>query len=461
MTESWTGAVRLADDIVQIRAIALAPVETAAALTTQLESAIAELLAINFHGYRLERYRTEAPALIYEIFNLQQDVRSAVEGWQARSLMTPANQRAVRNLLRILRYGADFLGELFIGFENLSDDMPTRRAFTGDCHNTLVPRALANERAIPFQSGDVLLVRGRLHNSAAIARIGDIDSQFSHVAMVYIDREGRHWAVESLIEEGAVIQPLSEVLGHNLGRAILFRHRDRVLAKNAATIIHDRVAHSLSRYGRRILYDFTMRPNRGRNLFCSKLVRQAFKEASDQRLVLPSFPTLLNMKNRDFVDRIGVQTIETFAPGDIEIEPTFDLIAEWQDYRVTSDLRLQDMVMDKIYEWQELHNYRFRETFKVRLISLLGRASSYLFEDIKDMLEGVLPKVPINMSRRAVAAIAMLHETAQPLYETCRKAERRSISETGLPLHPRDIYLLLERERQRLGDEIGYLKRRS
>jgi len=461
MTESWTGSVRLADDIAQIRTIALADAQSPEALTTQLESAIAELLAIDFHGYRLDRFRKDAPGLIYEIFNLQHDVRAGVEDWHSRALLTPPNQRAVRNLLRILRYGADYLGELFIGFDHLPDDTPTMRAFKGDCHNTLVPEQFEGERAIPFQSGDVILVRGRLHNSAAIARIGDIDSQFSHVAMVYIDRNGRHWAVESLIEEGAVIQPLSEMLSHNLGRAILFRHRDNVLAKNAATVIHDRVAQSLSRYGRRILYDFTMRPDRGRNLFCSKLVRQAFKEASDQQFVLPTFPTLLNMKNRDFVDRIGVETIETFAPGDMEIEPCFDLIAEWQDYRVTSDLRLQDMVMDKLYEWQEVHNYRFRETFKIRLISLLGRASSYLSSEIKDMLDGVLPKVPVNMSRSAVAAIAMLHETAQPLFELCRKAERKSISETGLPLHPRDVYALLEKERERLGDEIGYLRRRG
>ena len=53
----------------------------------------------------------------------------------------------------------------------------------------------------------MLLVRGMLHNSAAVARVGDVDTQFSHMALVHVDRDGRHWAIESLIEEGAVVAP--------------------------------------------------------------------------------------------------------------------------------------------------------------------------------------------------------------------------------------------------------------
>ena len=35
-------------------------------------------------------------------------------------------------------------------------------------------------------------MRGTGHNSAAIARIGDVDTQFSHVAIIYIDPAGTH-----------------------------------------------------------------------------------------------------------------------------------------------------------------------------------------------------------------------------------------------------------------------------
>ncbi len=458
--ENWAGALRLRDDIANLGAQALQPASTALSLERNLVAATETSLAIDFKRYDVDRHREAAPGLIYEIFSFQQRLRDEIGNWHASGLMTPANQRAVRNLLRITRYAADILGELWIGYASLADGADTYRAFSGPHYNTLVASRFATAEQLPFRSGDVLLVRGRLHNSAAIARIGDIDSQFSHVAMVYVDPAGKHWAVEALIEEGSVVVPLHEVLSHGLGRALVLRHRDPILAANAATLIHDRVRHSLSPYGRKILYDFTMRPDVGRNLFCSKLVRQAYKEASGHEYVLPTFPTLLSMKNRDFVDRIGVRTTKTFAPGDMEIEPAFDVVAEWQDYRVTSDLRLQDMVMDKLFEWMEVYDYRFRETLKIRAISMFGRLSGLLSDDIKDMIEGVLPRVPPNMSRRAIAAIAMLHGTAQPLLEAARRAEADRIRASGLPLHPREVYQLLERERRSLGREIGYLEAR-
>ncbi|MEO1282414.1 MAG: YiiX/YebB-like N1pC/P60 family cysteine hydrolase [Pseudomonadota bacterium] len=452
------GPLRLREDIAKVKAVALQSAATALALQNNLVAATDLVLKIDFKRYDADRHRDAAPGLMYEIFSFQQDLRDKIDQWHASGLMGPQNQRASRNLLRMTRYAADILGELWIGFEQLDEGEGTYPAFTGAHHNTLVPARFATGEHLPFKSGDVILVRGQAHNSAAIARIGDIDSQFSHVAMVHIDREGKHWAVESLIEVGAVVEPLHDVLATGLGRALCLRHRNPVLAKNAATIINDRVKHSLSPSGQRILYDFTMRPDVGRNLFCSKLVRRAYKEASAHEYILPTFPTQLSMRNRDFVDRIGVQTIETFAPGDLEIEPEFDVVAEWQDYRVTSSLRLQDMVMDKLFEWMETHNYRFHESFKIRLISLLGRISSYFSNDIKEMLEELFPKIPPNMSRRAIAAIAMLHETAQPLLEHLQKAEQDSIRQTGLPLHPRDAYILLEKKRESLGHEIGYLR---
>ena len=56
-------------------------------------------------------------------------------------------------------------------------------------------------------------------------------------------------------------------------------------------------------------------------------------DASDGKLLLPTYKTSLIMKNRDFFKRIGVTATETFAPGDMELEPGFQIVAEWADYR--------------------------------------------------------------------------------------------------------------------------------
>jgi hypothetical protein len=194
----------------------------------------------------------------------------------------------------------------------------------------------------------------------------------------------------------------------------------------------------------------------GTEMFCSKLVRTAFEEASGGRVRLPTFTTLLDMTNREFLDRIGVTARETFAPGDIDLEPDFDLVAEWQDYRVTSDLRLQDMVMTKLLEWMEAHDYRFRESPRVRLVSLLGWLSARMPGLAKRIARG-LPKVPPNMTRTAIAAVAMLHKTAEPLYRHVQQLERAAVAETGRGLHPREVLDELERLREAAGDRIGYL----
>ncbi|MDX2290107.1 MAG: YiiX/YebB-like N1pC/P60 family cysteine hydrolase [Hyphomicrobiaceae bacterium] len=459
MLHSATGPANLLDDIARFRATFEAPVTSAKELQARLRQIYDTLHDIDFGRYDIQNHRAEAPAMMQAIFAAQIALRDRINDWHAAGLMTRPVQKAVRDTLRAARYASDILGEIWIGHARLPEGTDPYPAFTGPHHNTLLaPRFQTGDTSLPFRSGDVILVRGRLHNSAAIARIGDVDSQFSHVAMVYVDPRGEHWAVEALIEDGSVIAPLRDVLRHGLGRAVLFRHRDAALAQRAATIMHDRIRQSRSTMGRPILYDFTMLiDDNSRNLFCSKLVRRAYKEASEGRVLLPTFRTQLNMANRDFPDRIGVRATETFAPGDMELETQFDVVAEWQDYRVTSDLRLQDLVMDKLFEWMETENYRFKETFKIKLISLFGRLSSMLSEDIKEIIEDVVPKVPINMSRSAIAAIAMLHETAQPLLEALRKAETARIATTGLPLHPREVRDELERLKAEMGSQIGYL----
>ena len=461
---SSTKPGRLQDDIAVFRQILNKDVQTADDLAANLAGVYNAFQSADFGHYDLGEHRAAAPQVMRQLFDLQISLRKMIPGWHAKGLMSLEAQKAARDVMRAARYAGDVIGELAIKHDRLGEDRPTMRAFADVHHNTLVSeryRDTVNEKGqLSFQSGDVILMRGRLHNSAAIARIGDTDSQFSHVGIIYIDNNGRHWFVESLIEEGGIVKDLSEVLDHNLARAVIYRHQDSALAQRAAYIMFDRIRQSRQRGGKRILYDFTMRLDNEYNLFCSKLIRRAFKEASDHKILLPTFPTQLTMKNRNFLDRVGVIAINTFAPGDLELEPGFNVVAEWRDYRVTSDLRLQDLAMDKIFEWMETKGYQFKETFLVRLISLFGRASSFLSDDVKDMIESVIPKVPSNMSRRAVAAIAMLHSTGQELLEHLRKHEHERVASTGLPMHPRDVRAFLDDYEKSSGGEIGYLRKR-
>ncbi|MGQ0457805.1 MAG: YiiX/YebB-like N1pC/P60 family cysteine hydrolase [Hyphomicrobium sp.] len=448
------------DDLATIEALAWTPVRRAADLARNLDEIYRRAANAKFAYYDLAAVAKAAPDLMYRLFDLRITLRSRIAEFEQKGFMTPEVAQGLRNVFRVLRYVSDMLGEIAIGHERLAPGEPTHRAFTGGDRNTLVNYAYQRGVDLPLRSGDVILVRGHAHNSAAIARIGDVDSQFSHIGIVYIDADKKGWMVESLIEDGAIVTPLGAALDHGLVRAVLYRHKNDKLATRAAEAIHAYVAQSLSPAGKHIPYDFTMRLDERRDLFCSKLVRLAYEKGSNSELKLPKYQTRIFMKNDDFLRRIGVQCESTFAPADIDLESDFDLVAEWQDYRETSNIRLQDFTMDKLFSWMERHDLRFHETALVRMVAFFGRFSSRFSKSAKQFLSSVLPRVPSNMRRRTIATVAMLHKTAEPLYHELQEYERRRIAETGAPLHGLEILDLLEGIRIRQKNYIGYLRPR-
>lgn len=401
----------------------------------------------------------QAPYLLRELFNARMRLRDRIPAWDIQGIFDRPAQEALRDVLRIGRYATDMLGEIACDNDRLVKGQTTKRAFTGTSWNTLVHPAFATGENIPFRSGDLLLMRGSAHNSAAIARIGDVDTQFSHIALVYIGDDGRHWVVEALIEEGSVVKPLETVLDHNIGRIVLYRHPNRALAARAARLAYERVMATRTGEEPPIPYDFSMRLKGRRKLFCAKLVAQAYADASGGALALPAFKTRFDHRNnKEFLKAIGVRAKETFAPGDIDLDTRFDLVAEWQDYRITPLLRRQDMIMTKFFEWMETRGYRFEETFLISVIAVFGRVSSYLSDRAKTLLASAFPKVPRNMRRSCVATIVMLHRSAEEVMPALAALDENHVRMTGLPLHPREMLAHLERLREVSAGRVGYLR---
>lgn len=447
------------DTLLQLQEIASAPLHSSRELAEALKLIYDKVVATDFYDLDVNLVTGSAQSTMRSLFDLRIRLRDRIETWELRGFVTDEVEMALRNVFRVLRYASDIFGELAIDHARPQEGEDPFKAFSGPHGNVMVNRSYGTPGDLTFEAGDVLLVRGGAHNSAAIARIGDIDSQFSHVGMVYVDEVGKRYCVEAIIEEGSIVRPLEEMLLHGNVRAVLFRHRNRELAQRAAQIMHDHVQRSLDGRIPHIPYDFSMRLKGEKQLFCSKLIRLAYMKASEGAYVMPAYPTKLGLKNRDFVDRIGVMVKETFAPGDMELETDFDLVAEWRDYRFTSRLRLQDMVMLQILEWMEKRNYKFKESFPISLIATLGKMSAYLSSGAKELLSSVFPVIPQNMQRKTIAAVIMLHKTAEPILEKMVELEEAHIMEHGHQLHPRDVVEEVERIRQAEGRRIGYLVR--
>jgi len=447
-------------DVAVLEGLANTPALSEREVVRALELIYDRVTGADFADYDLREVAKAAPELMYRLFDVRVTLRNRIRELEERGLMSREVVQGLRDCMRILRYVTDMIGEMVHHQKPKGADLDAAlTGFTGKDLNTLVAWPFYNKGPVAFRSGDVLLVRGEHHNSAAIARIGDVDSQFSHICMAHIDEAGAHWVVESLIEEGAIINPLIHEFEHGIARAALYRHKDPELAARAAQMIHDHVKASRESFMKRIWYDFSMRLDDKPRLFCSKLVRLAFAKASDGKYMLPRYPTRISAQNRDFLDRIGVAATETFAPGDIDMEPDFDLVCEWQDYSKTGKVRLQDFTMDKLFEWMDVYGYRFKETWAIRVVSFFGRLSAHFSDTAKDILSSVAPKVPINMRRRTVATVAMLHATAEPIYRELLALQERTFKTAGRPLHGNEIYEYLEGVRRREGDRIGYLER--
>ena len=446
-------------DVAVLEGLAAAPALSANRLAKTLDQIYAKIAYAEFAEYDLAAVKKAAPELIYRLFDVRLALRSRIGEFEMKGFMTADVQSGLRNAFRVLRYVSDMLGEMLVNFAEETPGAEELAGFSGRDYNTLVNWKYYKAGAVRFEPGDVLVVRGERHNSAAIARIGDVDSQFSHTCLVYIDGTDGHYVVESLIEDGAIINTLAHELNHGIARAVLYRYKDRAMAARAAEMIHAHVAASRRSIAHRIWYDFSMRLDDRKSQFCAKLVRLAYLMASDGKVALPRYPTHIGMQNKDFLRRIGVTADATYAPSDIDIDSDFDIVCEWQDYKETSHIRLQDFAMDKVFEWMDTYGYRFRETPFIYVVSLFGRLSSYFSDAAKDLLSSVAPKVPMNMRRKTVATVAMLHQTAEPIARELQTLERNSITRLGRPMHGLEIFEHLEDIRRRQGRRIGYLER--
>lgn len=245
----------LAGDFAHMRDLAGQEPRDAEDLLNNLKEIYRAIYFADFARYDLDKVKAAAPGLQRDIAELRLHVRSQIPSWTARGLMTRPVQSALRDCFRASRYGGDLIGEIALGHPRLSPGQATFAGFGGGEPNLLMNAAFGSGPP-ELQPGDVILQRGMIHNSAAIARIGDVDSQFSHVGIVAHDKRGAPVVVEALIETGGSITPLHHNLGHNLGRAVLFRHKDSALAAHASEMVRDHVAKSLGSGGKPIPYDF-------------------------------------------------------------------------------------------------------------------------------------------------------------------------------------------------------------
>lgn len=375
--------------------------------------------------FDLAEAQRDAGALVRAIFDAKLDLRRQLARLESTGPVPRDCVAAMRNTMRASLFMSEYLAEQFIPAARET------RVFAGGEPSLLMdPRYGAT---LSLESGDVLLSRGDAFASGAIARLGDVDGNFSHVALLYVDPQSKEvFTIEAHIEIGSVVAPAEKYLTDGKSRAVVFRHEDAALAAEAARLMFERVRRA-SAGGSNIPYDFGMVMDGARadaELFCSEIASLGYALASRGRLQLPRYRTVLRMKNDAFLKAIGIAAAESFAPSDLEVETRLALVAEWRNLGKTRRSRMTDAVITQIYWAMDERGYTLRNptgdalkrdlAYTARQLPLFGA-----------LLEGRFPR---NMPRQTLGMMLALDRTAEVMLARLEQANLEQVQRTGMAM---------------------------
>lgn len=345
------------------------------------------------------------------------------------------------DVFRALRYVEDYLIELRTDKASAGEYVNLKGEFPYFLVN---PKYASDFKSYEdLKSGDVILSRGNAYSSAAIARIAKTDYQFSHVSFVYKDKNTKElFTTEAHIEIGSVTAPIEDHLNEKNTRSVVFRYVDEDTADRAAKAMYERVKKQQST-GKNIEYDFSMNYKDDSKLFCSEIVSEGFKRVLPNEDYFPKFKSKFTSGIIPFLKTIGVPannenigTLDVFAPGDIQFDPRFELVAEWRNPKKLGESRFKDFILTKMFEYMEKANYQIDPSFKLDVESraywLLRRTPL-----VKKFLE---KKFSLTMNPTQMELFMALDKIGDIFY---KNLELRSI-EFDHPMTPKEIYTAID-----------------
>ena len=363
-------------------------------------------------------FKEQGLRLLNTLFQVQVTLRERFQEFDEKNELSHECLNMVRDGIQYARYTQEYLLEWLVHNKVVPEREPN--ILQKDPIYTLTNPKFENFK---LQTGDLMVIRGQSFVSAMIARIADEEGNFSHLAIIGEDKAGHQYVVEALIQTGVIITPLQKWLQTPDARVALFRQRDPQLAQKAGRTIYDYAKARLSKDGE-IRYDFAMNDFDYSKFFCSEVAKYAYDKASDGKLLLPKYRSgITKFKNSDYPESLGVTSKTLFAPYDIEADPRFDFIAEYKYYPLLRQVRMQDAVLQSVYDWMIEKNYTFHWTAKMSTKAYLGKFLRQ-FGLLKD-------KMPKYMPIRTIATTLQFEGVATVLEQNIYKKEDEYYKKNG------------------------------
>lgn len=200
---------------------------------------------------------------------------------------------------------------------------------------------------LKVHSGDLLVSRGGAEVSALISRGNDFPGNFSHVALIYINKETREpFLIEAHIERGVAIATAEEYINDRKLRFMVLRPREDLpeLKKNPM-IPHLAAKKAFEEAkSRHIPYDFKMDFYDPEAMFCSEVGSYAYKQYGIE--LWQSESTISSSGVVSLLNTFGVENFVTQMPSDLEYDPQLSVVGEWRDTQALFEDHLYNAVID-------------------------------------------------------------------------------------------------------------------
>jgi hypothetical protein len=299
---------------------------------------------------------------------------------------------------------------------------------------------------LKFEPGDLLITRGVSFLSGMIARLGKRATQFSHVVMVVEDPETKKLkTVESYVGVGVAFYDLDFALKNENARILWLRAKDRKLGRKAALQMSTLVKARLDAKNP-IKYDYELNFNDQKTMSCAEVSQVAFEMASNKQFHIPYYKNELDGEN-DIVKRLNLLPGETYEPGDMEIDPRFDLIGEFQDLRLTRDSRQKDAIMTAIFSLMDDKNYALVDSSKSKMAGgpIYTIRRTFAWPLVKRILK--IDDFSKEIPRTMLKTVTLINQLGESLLEDVKKHDLEHEKKYGISMSYMDFYQLLEKMR--------------
>ncbi|MBL7542307.1 MAG: hypothetical protein JNL11_00755 [Bdellovibrionaceae bacterium] len=376
-----------------------------------------------------------------KLFQIQLTVRKKQQELSKKGRLTFECLQNIRRSTRYLRFMEDMLIEWLIEQKKMT-------SFAENVLGGQFPQVMRNPEinsSEPFLVGDIFLIRGKSIVSAMIARIGDTELQFSHLAIIGLNLNNERVIVEALIPYGTRITPFDQWMRQKEARVVHFRYSDTSVALKAGKAAYELANSYISKNKINIPYDFHMSSLDADQIFCAELIENAYLTASASKVLLPEYKSMTTkFKSTPFLKNMGIEASEIFAPGDIEFDSRFNLVAEYRflgkiesedTIPILRKVRMQDAIIQSLYNWMTLENFQFVDSWKINLKTILAKLFRY-FGFFKD-------RMPTHIPYSSLKTIIQFEDTSHLLQKHLFEMEKKFYQQHKHSMHFQEMLRVL------------------